>query len=74
MRPATTVGSAKGRSITALEQALAPEVVAHEHEGDGEAGDGVDDGHDGRRRQRQLERGHGLGLGDGAPKRRSTRR
>ena len=42
MRPATIVGSAKGRSITALSERLAPEVVAHEHEGDGEAGDGVD--------------------------------
>ncbi len=55
------VGSAKGRSMTALDQRLAPEVVAHEHEGDGQAGNGVDDRHDGRHGQRQFEGGHRLG-------------
>ena len=36
--------------MTALDERLAPEVVAHEHPGDGEAGDGVDHGHNGGER------------------------
>ena len=61
------VGSAKGRSMRALEQSLAAEVVAHEHEGDGQAGDRVDHRHDGGDGERQLQRGDRLRLGHGGP-------
>ena len=60
MRPATIVGSANGRSISALTKRLAAEVVAHQHPGDQRAHHRVDRRDDHRGDQRQLERGDGL--------------
>ena len=49
--PATAVGSAKGRSISASSKPLAGKTIAHQHPGDDEAEHGIDH----RRRQRHAE-------------------
>ena len=60
-------GQREGQVDERADEGLALEVVAHEHERDGEAGDGVDDGDDQGGDERQLEGGDRLGRGDGLP-------
>ena len=60
-------GQREGQVDDRADERLAPEVVTHQHEGDGQAGDGVDDGHQEGGDERQLEGGHRLGRGDRRP-------
>ena len=52
--PATAVGSANGRSTSASTSALAREPVAHQHPGDEQPEDGVDQRGDQRGAEGEL--------------------